>query len=135
MVNKSKVLVCSNDLTLALKIKIFLELKGFHVLDLISSGDDLIKITLNQYPSLIISDITLKGDLDGIEAISRLSGITKIPYIFVANSNENISLVQSYYLNPVKILIKPVDLNELYSFVNDSTGFINEIQHTEYYLG
>jgi DNA-binding response OmpR family regulator len=135
MVNKSKVLVCSNDLTLALKIKIFLELKGFHVLDLISSGDDLIKITLNQYPSLIISDITLKGDLDGIEAISRLSGITKIPYIFVANSNENISLVQSYYLNPVKILIKPVDLNELYSFVNDSTGFINETQHTEYYLG
>lgn len=133
--NKSKVLVCSNDLTLALKIKIFLELKGFHVLDLISSGDDLIKITLNQYPSLIISDITLKGDLDGIEAISRLSGITKIPYIFVANSNENISLVQSYYLNPVKILIKPVDLNELYSFVNDSTGFINETQHTEYYLG
>jgi DNA-binding response OmpR family regulator len=135
MVNKSKVLVCSNDLTLALKIKIFLELKGFHVLDLISSGDDLIKITLNQYPSLIISDITLKGDLDGIEAISRLSGITKIPYIFVANSNENISLVQSYYLNPVKILIKPVDLNELYSFVNDSTGFLNGIQHTEYFLG
>jgi len=134
-VNKNKVLVCSNDLTLALKIKIFLELKGFHVLYLISSGDDLIKITLNQYPSFIISDITLKGDLDGIEAISRLSGITKIPYIFVANSNENISLVQSYYLNPVKILIKPVDLNELYSFVNDSTGFINEIQHTEYYLG
>ena len=133
--NKNKVLVCSNDLTLALKIKIFLELKGFHVLDLISSGDDLIKITLNQYPSFIISDITLKGDLDGIEAISRLSGITKIPYIFVANSNENISLVQSYYLNPVKILMKPVDLNELYSFVNDSTGFINEIQHTEYYLG
>ena len=133
--NKNKVLVCSNDLTLALKIKIFLELKGFHVLDLISSGDDLIKITLNQYPSFIISDITLKGDLDGIEAISRLSGITKIPYIFIANSNENISLVQSYYLNPVKILIKPVDLNELYSFVNDSTGFINEIQHTEYYLG
>jgi DNA-binding response OmpR family regulator len=134
-VNKNKVLVCSNDLTLALKIKIFLELKGFHVLDLISSGDDLIKITLNQYPSFIISDITLKGDLDGIEAISRLAGITKIPYIFVANSNENISLVQSYYLNPVKILMKPVDLNELYSFVNDSTGFINEIQHTEYYLG
>jgi len=134
-VNKSKVLVCSNDLTLALKIKIFLELKGFHVLDLISSGDDLIQITLNQYPSLIISDITLKGDLDGIEAISRLSGITKIPYIFVANSNENISLVQSYYLNPVKILIKPVDLNELYSFVNDSTGFLNGIQHTEYFLG
>jgi DNA-binding response OmpR family regulator len=133
--NKIKILVCSSDLSLALKIKVFLEVKGLHVLNLVSTGDDLIKTTLNQYPSIIISDITLKGDIDGIEAISRLSGVTKIPYIFVADSNENISLVQSYYLNPVKILIKPVDLNELYFFINDNTGFQNEIQQSGYYLG
>jgi DNA-binding response OmpR family regulator len=133
--NKNKILVCSKDLSLALKIKIFLEVKGFHVLDLITSGNDLITTTLNHYPSLIITDINLVGEIDGIEAISRLSGITKIPYIFIANSEENISLVQSYYLNPIKIFFKPVDLNELYFFVNDSIGIINEIQHSDYFLG
>jgi DNA-binding response OmpR family regulator len=133
--NKNKILVCSSDLSLAIKIKNFLEVKGFHVLEPITSGDDLIKTTLDQFPSLIISDIALKGEIDGIEAISRLSGITKIPYIFIADSEENISLVQSYYLNPVKVVLKPVNYNELYFFVNDNIRFVNEVLHSDYYIG
>ena len=132
---KNKILVCSRDLVSALKIKIFLEKKGFYVFDLISTGEELIEAALKNYPSLIISDITLKGDIDGIEAISRLSGITKIPYIFVTDTKENISLIQSYYLHPVSVINKPVDLSELHLSVSDNFGIINHVIHGDYYLG
>ncbi len=132
---KNKILVCSRDLASALKIKIFLEKKGFYVFDLISTGEELIEAALKNYPSLIISDITLKGDIDGIEAISRLSGITKIPYIFVTDTKENISLIQSYYLHPVSVINKPVDLGELHLSVSDNIGIINHVMHGDYYLG
>ena len=132
---ENKILVCSHDLSSALKIKIFLEEKGYYVFDPISSGDELIEAALKHYPTLIISDITLKGEIDGIEAISRISGITKIPYIFVADGKENISLIKSYYLHPINVFIKPVDLDELHLFVNDNTRNLNYAAHSDYYLG
>ena len=132
---ENKILVCSHDLSSALKIKIFLEEKGYYVFDPISSGNELIEAALKHYPTLIISDITLKGELDGIEAISRISGITKIPYIFVADGKENISLIKSYYLHPINVFIKPVDLDELHLFVNDNTRNLNYAAHSDYYLG
>lgn len=132
---ENKILVCSHDLTEALKIKIFLEEKGFNIFDPICTGNELIEAALKHYPSLIISDISLKGEIDGIEAISRISGITKIPYIFVADGKENISLIQSYYLHPINVFIKPVDLNELHLYVNDNTRILNYTAHSDYYLG
>ena len=133
--NKNKILVCSYDTSLAFNIKKFLEAKGFNVFDLISSGDELIEVALKQYPSLIISDITLKGEIDGIEAISRISGITKIPYIFFTKSTENISLIQSYNLNPINVFIKPIDLDALHLFVSENIGILSETLYSDYYLG
>jgi CheY-like chemotaxis protein len=132
---ENKILVCGRDLSSSLKIKIFLEKKGLYVFEPISSGDELIEVALKHYPSLIITDIVLKGEIDGIEAISRLSGITNIPYIFISDGEENISLIQSYYLHPVNVLLKPVDLNELHLFVNDNIGITNRTMLSDYYLG
>ncbi len=132
---ENKILVCSYDLSSALKTKIFLEEKGFYVFDLISTGDELIEAALKHYPTLIISDITLKGEIDGIEAISRISGITKIPYIFVSDGKENISLIKSYYLHPVNVFIKPVNLNELHVYVNDNTRISDYTANSDYYIG
>jgi DNA-binding response OmpR family regulator len=116
-------------------MKLSLEKKGFGVLDIISSGQELITSALNIYPSLIITDIALKGEIDGIETISRIASITKIPYIFIADSTDQISLIDSYYLSPVKVLTKPINSDEIYFFVNDTIGFANNNQHSNYYLG
>ena len=132
---ENKILVCSRDLSSALKIKIFLEEKGLNVLDPISTGDELIEAALKYYPTLIISEITLRGEIDGIEAISRISGITRIPYIFVADEKENISLIKSYYLTPVNVFIKPVDLNELHLYVNDKSRILKYTAQSDYYIG
>lgn len=135
MDKKNKILVCSNDLASSVKLKLYMEEKGLQVLDIVSSGDELIESALHFYPSLIITDITLKGEIDGIETISRISGITKIPYIFITDSEDQISLIQSYYLYPVKVLSKPVNMDELYFFVNDSIGFTNDAHQSSYFLG
>jgi DNA-binding response OmpR family regulator len=132
---KNNILICSKNLGPSLRIKLFLEEKGFSVFDIISSGDELIKSILTSFPSLVITDITLKGEIDGIEAISRVSGITKVPYIFISENTDNISLIDSYYLNPLKVFTLPVDMDELYFYVNDCIGFIDDTQYSNYYLG
>jgi len=135
MDKKNKILICSSNPASSEPIKLALEKKGYKVYDIVSSGKDLILAALNYYPSLIITDITLKGEIDGIETISRLTGISKIPYIFIADSSDQISLIDSYFLSPVKVFTKPVNPDDLYFFINDSTGYSNDTRYSNYYLG
>lgn len=135
MESKNRILVCINDSSLALQIKTFLEGKGFYIFDPISSGDELIREALNYYPTLIISDITLRGEIDGIEAISRLSGFMKVPYIFFSDSKDDVSLIESYFLTPVDIFTKPVELENLYLILSHYFDTVKDTQHSDYYLG
>ncbi len=68
-------------------------------------------------PSLIITDINLNGQLDGIEAIARLESNYKIPYIFITAFDDFSRLITSYYLNPISIIRKPIDQTNLYESV------------------
>ena len=80
---KRRILICEDELATAYSIKAFLEKKGFDIHEPVSSGRQLMETATNYFPSLIISDITLSGELDGIEAISRINELIKIPYIFI----------------------------------------------------
>jgi len=119
MQNDLRILIGEDDLLIAKSIKIFFEKKGFKVTNIAQSGEELVTKALYDYPSVIVTDITLKGQIDGIEAISRISEIVKIPYIFITGFKEYISIIKSYNLDPIKIFIKPIDFNLLYKSVKD----------------
>jgi DNA-binding NtrC family response regulator len=132
---KKRILICEDDLNTANSIKDFLEKRGFNIHEPVTSGRQLMETATNYFPSLIISNITLKGELDGIEAISRINELIKIPYIFVTEHSEYTSLIDSYFLHPLNILIKPIDLNELYSTINQYFNHLHSERPSYYYLG
>jgi DNA-binding NarL/FixJ family response regulator len=133
MQTECRILLGEDDLITAKSIKVFLEKKGLKIINIAESGEDLIKKALYDYPSMIITDITLKGQLDGIEAISRISEIVKVPYIFVTGFREYISVITSYNLNPLKTFIKPIDFNVLYKVIKEI--FLPSLTLPSYYLG
>ena len=90
---------------------------GHKVFPSVTSGEDLMKHVELLNPSLIITDINLNGQLDGVEAIARLESSYNIPYIFITAYEDYSSLIYSYNLNPVSIIKKPIDLNNLYESV------------------
>ncbi len=132
---KRKILICEDELITAINIKQFLEKKDFFVYDPVTSGRELMERATDYFPSLIISDITLKGELDGIEAISRISELVKIPYIFITGYPEYMSLIDSYFLKPVNTFVKPLDLNKLYLSLSKSLFHSSSERPSYYYLG
>ena len=134
MKNQCRILLAEDDLITANNIKLFIEKKGLNVITIVKSGEELITAALNKFPSIIITDITLKGQIDGIEAISRLSEILKIPYIFITGYQEYLPVIYSYNLNPHKIFIKPIEMELLFKSVKDLIASpANMLSH--YYLG
>jgi two-component system, response regulator PdtaR len=134
MIDQFKIILGEDDLITANSIKVSIENNDLKVIKIVATGEELISVALSMYPSLIIADITLKGQIDGIEAMSRISEIIKIPYIFITGYNEYLTTVYSYNLNPHNIFIKPIELELLCKSIKEIQASSLNVS-SQYYLG
>ncbi|HEX9741094.1 MAG TPA: response regulator, partial [Ignavibacteriaceae bacterium] len=81
--SKPKILIAENENIIAIDIKNTLHRIGFEVLDIVSSGDEVLRRVREEVPDLILMDISLDGALDGIETAEVLSAKYDIPVIYL----------------------------------------------------
>ena len=125
------ILIAEPDTVVALEIKHYIESLDFKVLPIVSKGEDLMEMAKILDPSLIITDINLLGQLDGIEAIARLEGKYKIPYIFIIAADDYSRLIDSYYLNPVSLIKKPIKFNDLVKSISKAEQYLELVNIEE----
>ena len=113
MKESMSILIAEIDTKIVSQLENYLIPLGHKVYPAVASGEDLMEQVKILNPSLIITDINLNGQLDGIEAIARLESSYKIPYIFITAFDDFSRLINSYYLDPVSIIKKPVDQTNL----------------------
>ncbi len=111
------ILIAETDSKVVTQLNYCLASFGHKVFPVVTTGEDLMEQVKLLNPSLIITDINLNGQLDGIEAIARLESSYKVPYIFITAFDDFSRLINSYYLNPVSIIRKPIDQTNLYESV------------------
>ncbi|MFZ0456652.1 MAG: response regulator [Ignavibacteriaceae bacterium] len=111
------ILIAEADIKIVDQLKNYLVSFGHKVFPNVTSGEDLMKYVELLNPSLIITDINLNGQLDGVEAIARLERSYNIPYIFITAYDDYSNLIYSYNLNPVSIIKRPIDLANLHESV------------------
>ncbi len=106
-------LIAENDLDIACEIREYLYSLGHTVYPIVSKGEELLQAGLFKQPTYIITDLYLTGQYDGIEAIARLEEIFKIPYIFITSFDDYSRLINSYSLDPVSLICKPIERDNL----------------------
>ena len=78
-----KILVVEDEIIVGMEIKDRLERLGYSVIDTVSSGEEAVKRAEETSPDLVLMDIRLKGDMDGIEAAKRIRHRFNIPVIYL----------------------------------------------------
>ena len=53
------------------------------VIGIVASGEEAIELTATEKPDLVLMDITLEGEMDGVEAAWKIRDDFGIPVIFV----------------------------------------------------
>lgn len=91
---KLNILIVEDEPMVALSMKKKLEAMGFHVISIVSSGDEAYQITLEKAPDLVLMDIRLEGQLNGLETSEILWKNFQIPSILVTGANT--TLLKSY---------------------------------------
>ena len=109
-----RILIAEVDIKIVAQVKKYLVSFGHRIFPIVTTGEDLMKQVSLLNPSLIITDINLNGQLDGVEAIARLENNYNIPYIFITANDDYSNLIYSYNLNPVSIIKRPIDLVNLH---------------------
>nr|WP_319372872.1 PAS domain S-box protein [uncultured Methanobacterium sp.] len=111
MVDK-KILLVEDESIEAMDIRRTLESFGYEVPYIATSGEEAVEKALEIMPDLILMDIILKGDIDGVEAASLIKDLN-IPLIYLTAHSEENTIEKAKLTEPYGYIIKPYDVNGL----------------------
>lgn len=119
---KGKVLIVEDDMLLSMVEERLIKRLGFEVIGKVTKGKEAIKKQEELNPDIIVMDISLKGDMDGIEAMEAIREKSDVPVIYLSGSGDRYSLERAKKTGFTDFLTKPItggDLKEpLYSAMN-----------------
>ncbi len=99
---------------------------GYEVVGTASSGEEALCVFADFNPSILLMDIQLSGDLDGIETIRRLrTDHAEIPVIFLSGDDSPTVLNQAKDIEYVDFLLKPVTKSDLLNSLSKAENKIN----------
>jgi len=108
-----KVLIVEDEVITALDIKISLEKLGFEVLSIEDTGKDVINKIKKLKPDLILMDIVLKGELDGIETTKLIKKRFDVPVVYLTAYSDKKTFERAKLTDPYGFIVKPAGIYEL----------------------
>lgn len=103
-----RVMVVEDDGIIALGLQYKLESWGYTVDPTVFSGEDAVEKSFQQKPDLILMDIGVKGELNGIEVAHQIKELN-IPIIYITGLDDEIVTQKAMETVPYALLKKPVN--------------------------
>jgi hypothetical protein len=110
----TKILVVEDERIIALNVRESLESLGYIVPAIVASGEKAVEKALALRPDLVLMDIRLKGNIDGIQAAEQIWESLSIPVIYVTGHSDKSTLERAKITAPFGYILKPVKEQELY---------------------
>jgi len=109
---KEKILIVEDENLIALEIKKRLE-KDFNVVEILSSGKEALDYTSKKDVDLIIMDIMLDDDMDGIDTAEKINEIRDIPIIYLTAYSDDKTIEKAKKTMSYGYIVKPIEENKL----------------------
>jgi len=108
-----KILIVEDEFIEAMSFEQSLKCSGYDVIGIASTGEDAIEKVTNFKPDLVLMDILLKGEMDGIEVAAQIKENFDIPVVYLTAHPEESAVQRAKLTSPYGYIIKPVDKTDL----------------------
>jgi PAS domain S-box-containing protein len=108
-----KILVVEDETIVAADLTEKLRHLGYDVMGSTGLGEQAVTIATAERPTLVLMDIVLAGEMDGIEAADRIRQICNLPIIFLTAHSDSETLIRAKATGPFGYLLKPFNAHEL----------------------
>lgn len=103
----TRILVVEDEMIVALDLQQALEKMGYSVIGIACSGKEAIRQAALTRPDLILMDIHLNDEMDGIEATKQIKALYGPNVIYVTAQSDEKTLQRARETAPSDLLIKP----------------------------
>lgn len=117
MTSQIRILIVEDEMAVALNIRHRLEDVGYAVVDIVDSGVAVFEAIAATHPDLVLIDIRLPGELDGIQTAERIRHRFKIPVVYLTAYADRATLERAKRTQPHGYILKPFQTRELYSAI------------------
>ncbi|MEH2055849.1 MAG: response regulator [Nostoc sp.] len=111
---KVRVLVVEDEYILAMNLQEILELLGYTVSDITDSAETAIDKAGELLPNLVLMDIRLRGEMDGIQAAELIWNRFQIPVLYITGHSDKSTVERAKMTFAFGYILKPVKEQQLY---------------------
>jgi PAS domain S-box-containing protein len=110
-----KILIVEDEGVVALSLQAVLNKMGYMVVGIAITGNEAIRMTTELHPDVILMDIHIKGDIDGIQTTAKINETSDVPVIFLTAYADDETVNRALKTRSHSYLVKPYNPRELYS--------------------
>jgi DNA-binding LytR/AlgR family response regulator len=113
MTSSLHILIVEDEAILALDLKRKLEKEGYRVVGIAASGTQALALFAEHPVDLLLCDINIKGDRDGIQTAQQILAQRPVPLIYLTAYSDKATLERAGQTMPLAYIVKPVNLVQL----------------------
>jgi DNA-binding LytR/AlgR family response regulator len=126
MSNPIKILVVEDEMIIAAKISLQLSKLGYEVTGILCKGEEVLLHVEKNHPDIIIMDINLKGELDGIKTAEIVQKNNDVAVIYLTANTDDNTFGRAKLTRPHAFMSKPFNLMELQRSIELTSERLNE---------
>jgi DNA-binding response OmpR family regulator len=108
-----KVLIVEDDFMLSMMNRKYIELMGHTVVDTVSTGMAAIEAARRHNPDVILMDLRLEGELDGIDTMKEIGKFSQARAIYLTGNSDQMNRARADQTNLLAFCVKPVHYEQL----------------------
>jgi CheY-like chemotaxis protein len=116
-VSKGKILIVEDEFVVAEDIRHRLTAMGHSVAAITPRGDEAVRLCAELRPSLVLMDIRLQGEMDGVAATSEIRKRSTVPVVYLTAHADEATMKRAQATEPFAYVVKPFDEEALHNIV------------------
>lgn len=120
-----KILIVEDEMIIGANISLQLSKLGYEVTGIITKGEEALPHVRQNHPDIVIMDIQLKGQLDGVDTVKEIYREFQIPVIYLTANVDEEYFKKAKSTNPYAFISKPfkkLDLQHAIELTTDRMG-------------
>lgn len=110
---RGRLLIVEDEAVVAMDLVQQVRGMGYEVVGSVHLGEEALALAERHRPDLVLMDIKLAGELDGISAAAQLRSRLGIPVVFVTAYTDKLTTARAKQARPLGYLLKPVRESDL----------------------
>ena len=110
---EKKILIVEDDMIISLVIENMIKKLGHSLIGKAASGEESVDLAKEHEPDIILMDIRLKGEMDGIEAVNEIKKHIETHVIYLTGNSDKVNYDRAKDSGCIDLISKPFTIGEL----------------------